>query len=81
MQTLNEVIFDPHTKPSQFRSLHCYEVNFDPPHRNEVYHDYLHNNNGNFDVSTKTMSFLAGVILCYVHKGIYSCDTTAIDIT
>ena len=36
-QAHNQVIFDSHTKPSQFRNLHWNQVNSDPPHRNQVF--------------------------------------------
>ena len=42
IQTLNQAILDPHTKPSQLRSLHWNHVNSDPPHWNQVYFDHPH---------------------------------------
>ena len=59
IQTLNQVIFNSGTKPSQFRSLHWHQVNSDLPYWNQVYFDHPQNNQVNFDVNTKTMSFSA----------------------
>ena len=78
---LNQVIYDPRTKPIHFRSIHWNQVNSDPPHWNPVYFDYPHNNHFNFDVNTKTMSFSASAILSVIHTGTCSGDTAAIRIT
>ena len=66
-QTLNQLIFDPLTKPSQLWSLHWSYVNSDPPHRNHVHFDHPHNNQVNFDANTKTMSFSGAVNLGVIH--------------
>ena len=79
-QTLNQLIFDPLTKPSQLWSLHWSYVNSDPPHRNHVHFDHPHNNHVNFDANTKTMSFSGRVALSVVHTSTCSCDTAAIRI-
>ena len=63
IHTLNQVVFDLHTKASQLWSIHCNQVNSDPPHWNHVYFDHLHNNQVNFDANTKTMSFSGRVTL------------------
>ena len=42
IQTINQVIFDPPTKPSQFWYLHWNQVNSDPPPRNHVFFDHPH---------------------------------------
>ena len=54
IQTLSQVIFDPHTKPRRFRSLHWNQVNSDPPSRNQVYLDHPQNNQINFDTNNIT---------------------------
>ena len=77
IQTLNQVIFDPHTKPSQFWSLHWNQVNSDPPHWNHVYFDHPHNQ-VNFDANTKTMSFSGRVTWRDIYTSKCSCDTAAV---
>ena len=51
-QTLNQVIFDPHTKPSQFRSHHWNQVNFDPHSNMKSISMPRHKNRVNFDPDT-----------------------------
>ena len=80
IQTQSQAIFDPHTKPSQYLSLHWNQGNSDPLHWNQVYFDHPHNSQVNFDVNTKTMSFSARVILRVIHAGTCSCGTAAIRI-
>ena len=80
IQTLNQVIFNSGTKPSQFRSLHWHQVNSDLPYWNQVYFDHPQNNQVNFDVNTKTMSFSARVIMRVIPTGTCSCDTAAINV-
>ena len=77
---LNQVIFDRHTRPSQFRTLHWLQVNSDPPHWNQVYSDHPHNDQVNFDANTKAMSFSGRVTLRVIHTITYSCDTAAMRI-
>ena len=74
IQTLKQVIFDPHKKPSQFWSLHWNQVNSDPPQWNHVYFDHPHNQ-VNFDANTKTTQFSGRVTLRAIHTSTYSCDT------
>ena len=78
IQTLKQVIFDPHKKPSQFWSLHWNQVNSDPPHWNHVYFDHPHNIQVNFDANTKTMYFSGRVTLRVMHTGKCFCGTAAI---
>ena len=78
IHTLNEVIFDPHTKPTQFWSPHWNQVNSDPPHWNYVDFDHPQNNQVNFDANTKTISSSGRVTLRVMHTSIRSCDTAAI---
>ena len=67
VQTLiNEVLFDPHTQSSQFRSLHWNQVNSDPTHWNQVYFNHPHKKQVSFDVNTKTMSFSAFCCVLYI---------------
>ena len=56
IRTLNQAIFDPHTKPSQFWCLHWNQANSDPPHWHHVYFDHPHKK-VHFDADTKTKSF------------------------
>ena len=65
--TLNQVIFDLHSKPSQFRSLHWNDFNADGPHWYQVQFDHPPNKLVNFDAITRTMSLPAGVIVCYTY--------------
>ena len=60
-QYQNQVIFDPNTKTSQFRSLHWNQVKFDPPQWNQVNFDHPHKNEVKFDAHTKTKWFLASI--------------------
>ena len=78
IQTLERVIFDPHTKPSQLWSLLCNQVNPDPPHWNYVYFDHPHNNQVNFDANTKTMWLSGHVTLRAMHTSTCSRDTAAL---
>ena len=59
IQTPNQVIFDPHTNPSQFWSLYWNQVNPEPSHLNHVYVDHPSNHQVNVDASTKTYHFRA----------------------
>ena len=77
IQTLNQVIFDSRTKPSQFWCLHWNQVKSHPPHWNHVYFDHPHNNQANFDANTKTMSFSGRVALRVTHTSTCSRDTAA----
>ena len=76
IQTLNQVIFDLHTKASRFWSPHWNEVNSDPPHRNHAYFDHPPNNQGSVDASTNSMSFSGRVILRVIHTS--NCDAAEI---
>ena len=68
---LNQFIFDPKTRtksfstptpnPSQFRSLHWNQVEFDPPQWNQVNFNPSHINEVKFDDHTKTKWFSASV--------------------
>ena len=72
IHTLNQVIFDPHTKPSQLWSLHWNQVKSDPPHWNHVYFDHPHDNQVIFDANTKSMSF-SGRYFCVLYILQYMC--------
>ena len=78
IRTLNQAMFDSHTKPSQFWSLNWGEVNSHSPHRNHVSFDHPYKNQVNFDTNTKTMSFPGRVALRVIHTSTCSCDTAAI---
>ena len=66
-ETPNQVIFDPHTKRSQFWSPHWNQLNSNRPHWNNVYFDEPHNNRVNFDATTKTKLFSGSVTLRVIH--------------
>ena len=67
IQTVNQVIFDPHTKTSQLRSLHWNQVKSDPPRWSHVYFDHPHNNQVNLDANTRTISFSGRYFACYTY--------------
>ena len=78
-ETKTWVIFDPHTKPSQFLSRHWNQVISDLPHWNHVYFDHpynnqikfdhLHNNRVNFDANTKNRVILGQCYFaCYTYQ-------------
>ena len=67
IQIPNQVIFDPHTQPSQFWSPHWNQVNFDSLHWNQDNSDPPHNNQVNFNANTKSMSFSGSMTLRVIH--------------
>ena len=64
--TINRAIFDPHTKPSQFRSLHWNQVNPDHPHWNKVYLT-TYTTNRSFSMSTLKPCHFRPVLLCVLY--------------
>ena len=75
IQTLNQVIFDPHTKPSQFWSLLWNQVNSDTPRWNHVYFDHPHTKS--ISMSLLKPCLFRAVLLCVLYISAYacSCDT------
>ena len=70
IDTLNQVTFDPHTRPSHIRSLHWNQVNSYTPHWNQVYFGHPHGNQVNFEVNTETMTFRP-VLFCVLHVRVH----------
>ena len=78
IHTLNQVIFDPHTKPSQLWSLHWNQVESDPPHWNHVYFDHPHDNKSFSMPTLKACHFRAVTFACHTYSN--TCDTASIRI-
>ena len=74
IQTLNQIIFDPHTKPSQLWSQHWNQVNSDPPHWNNVYFDHPCIYQVHFECEH---SFSGRGTLRVMKSRTWSCDTAA----
>ena len=74
IQTLNQVIFDPHTKPGQLWSQHWNQVNSDLPHWNHVYFDHPCIYQVNFECQ---QSFSGRGTLRVMNTSTWSCDTAA----
>ena len=72
IQTPNQVILDPRTKPSKYRFPDWNQVNSDLPHWNQAYFEHLHSNQVNFDVNAQAMPFSACVIVCYTHVRVHA---------
>ena len=65
IQTLNQVIFDPHTKPSKFIILYWNVSSRSPILKSRPFRPPTQQ--GNFDVNKKTMIFLGRVTLRAIH--------------
>ena len=79
IHTLNQIIFDPLTRPSQFRSLHWNQINSDP--RTEIISISTHTTKSISMSTIKPYHFRPRVIMRVEHTGTCSCDTVELRIT